>query len=241
VKHHPDDKELVESLVPLYETLGLHQAIVDIGSEYRATSLALVGRIDEARALNQTMLAKIEDPALRAWHKTRLAMAMGDHPTALAAMHEQWNGPAQQHIGQRFGGRQVALFAALLLEAGRAAEAAPVIEAFDGFMASLSPLHQANLDITRLNLLLIRKDTPAALAQLERMTAGGYGGTYSFNTPFPLSFLVADDPAFADALAQVGKNHAARLASLERLRQSGMSARAARAEFLAQHASAAKP
>lgn len=241
VKHHPDDKDLVGSLVTAYEILGLHQAIIDTGNEYRAPSLALLGRADEARALNQTVLAEIEDPALRTWHKTRLEMALGDHPAALAALLEQWNGPGQQHVGQQFSGRLAALLAALLLEAGREAEAAPVVEAFDGYMASLSPLHQANLDIARLNLLLIRKDTPAALAQLEKMTAGGYSGTYAFNTPFPLSFLVADDPAFADVLARVGRNHAERLANLDRLRQSGKSAREARTDFLAQHAKAAKP
>ena len=48
-------------------------------------------------------------------------------------------------------------------------------------------------------------------------------------------------PRVEEALAQVGKNRAARLANLERLRQSGMSAREARADFLAQRAAAAKP
>lgn len=236
VRSHPDDKDLLERLVPLYESLGLHQAIVDVGLPTRAPSLALLGRTDEAQRVNDALLSDIEDPALRAFHRTRLAMAMGDRAAALEVLLEHWNGPAGRRIGQQFNGRYAELFATLLLDAGREGEAGPLVAAYDEYLASLSPLHQANLDTSRLAQHLIHKDRAAARAQLDKMTARGYSGGYYFNTPFLHSFLVADDPAFADSLARVEKNHAARLANLERLRQSGMSAREARADFLAQRA-----
>jgi hypothetical protein len=121
----------------------------------------------------------------------------------------------------------------LLRQAGRTADAEQVAASLERSIASMSPLHDANVGLVKARLHVARGETEAAIAAYQALAAQGWLGLRLRDVvDLPLGDL-DEDPRMQAIARQRQANFAAQKAELDRLRKSGMDAAAARREYIA--------
>ena len=109
-----------------------------------------------------------------------------------------------------------------------------LMPALAAMAAKSSPLHDASHWYLLGLVALLEQRTDDAVAAFTRLVDTGDAGFWYFGNPMEPAWLFESDPRFQQILARMTANRDAQLAELERLRQSGMTAAQARAEYVAQ-------
>ena len=234
LREHPDDADRVNRLAEYYQGLGLHDDPLVARSRDGFGSLAVLGQRDAALAGMNAALAKLEDPVARGSVEFYTYYALGEHAKVAELLLTRWQALPTKAIGTTFGQFEGIFLAALLQSEGQIGRAPELMPALAAMAATSSALHDASHWYLLGLVALLEQRTDDAVAAFTRLVDTGDAGFWYFGNPMEPAWLFESDPRFQQILARMTANRDAQLAELERLRQSGMTAAQARAEYVAQ-------
>ena len=227
VRDDPDEIS-AERLGVLYVAAGFPERPAVLASSWAPLSLALAGRREEALQRMPADPQNADELAMVTF--TRLAL--GDLDVLRDLLWQHWSGIEEKDRDEKLGPTTRAVLATLLRQAGRVADAEQVAASLERSIASMSPLHSANVGLIKARLHVARGETQAAIAAYQALVAMGWSGIrLSDGVDLPLGDL-DEDPRMQAIARQRQANFAAQKAELDRLQKSGMDAAAARREYV---------
>ncbi len=227
-----------QMLTYIGRVLGLHDDPILLESDYRATSLAVLGERERAIAALQEDLAGIANAGRRSGVEWGTYLALDDYQSALDVLWQRWEQHSAGAPDAEMDSFGLIPLAALLQhpaqpeQPDRLAQLPSIIAPIKEFTDHLSPVHSGAYNYLKALAALVEGDRDTALVHLQEVADRGEPGSWTFGTPFPYVWLYEDDPRFGAVMEQLSANRDAQLAEYQRLVSGKFSHEAARADYL---------
>jgi hypothetical protein len=209
---------------------------------FRAASLAVLGRRDEALSAMEAVMADAKDPHGSDHVQMDVYTALGEYGTLIEVLWPRWLERDSGAPGVELHLDEKLALAAALQHTGAADRAEAILAAAYERIRRQSPLHSGNYLIGQASYATVSGDHPQAVSYLATLAARGNPGMGIYGTPFRYAWFVEGDDRYQDVFEQLTANRAAQVAQLRRMREQAYTPAQVREGYLARHsASATEP
>jgi hypothetical protein len=213
---------------------GLHDHPAIAASVFGPAALVYSQGRDAAEQALALRLAELENLRLRVVTEMQVRIALGEYDIASDLLWNYWKSLDQEGFSDDFWELHADYLCAAATIAGHTERLGVMLPMLHESVAKDSKLHNGDYQMNQATLAIFEGRHEDAIERYQVIADNGGIGDFTHNSPIHFGFLVADDSRYDAVRAQLTANRDRQLQELNQLRESGVSVRQMRQDYLAQ-------